>query len=144
MHDEGSILAVGRDVESEVPLVGRLVFTETRVAVESVGAIFHREVGHRGVDDGKAANQLLGHGFENEACAVVLVAVGGEPSAVVVRSNVAQELIYDVDVCHNEGKVTKKHAIGQAKRCISWQICEARRRKSQEKNKVPPTKDDTF
>ena len=88
------LLAVGRDIGAEVVLVGRLVVGEAGVAIETVGAVFHREMGDRVVEGHDTFQRLLHTTLEVGPDGLILWLVILKPRAVVVGRKLSQVLQY--------------------------------------------------
>ena len=78
------------NVAAEMPLVGRLVGREARVAVEAIDAVLHLQMGDFVVELGDAIDGLRDAVVETLAASVVLSLVLEKPRSVVVRGDVAQ------------------------------------------------------
>ena len=85
------LLAFGADKHAEVGLVGSLVGRETRVAVETVGAVFQSQAFAFIVELLHAGDDLLGQGVEVGLRRLVLFLVLLKPRAVVVVEDVVEE-----------------------------------------------------
>ena len=86
------LLAMRSDIAAEMVLIGRLVVGETGIAIETVGAVLHREMGDGVIKRGDAQDGLLDALFEVGADGVVLGLMRLKPLPVIVGRQLAQIL----------------------------------------------------
>ena len=86
------LLAMCRDIGTEVVFIGRLVVREPRVAIEPIRAVFHRQVTDRRVEGDDAANSLLYTLLKVCPNGIILLSMFLEPRAVVILRQLAQVL----------------------------------------------------
>ena len=85
-------LATLREEGAEVGLVGRLIQTESGVAIDTVGAILDGEPGDILVIGTDSPYQLLAKGIPALHHRLIASLIGRKPFAIVMRIQVAQKV----------------------------------------------------
>ena len=88
------LLAMGGDISAKVGLIGRLIVGETRIAIEAIGAVLHREMSHRRVERGDTHNSLLHTLFEVGTNGIVLLFMRLKPLTTIIGRQLLQVLQY--------------------------------------------------
>ena len=87
-------LSMGIDVAAEMYFIRRLVFGEAGVTVDAVSAVFGLDTPYAFIEQGYACNDIAQQVLKLLAVFFLIVAMGIEPFAVVVSSQVFQKPEY--------------------------------------------------